>query len=513
MNEHDIRNDLVTKLELIEPGLTLIKAEYKLDNAHGAKGFIDILAKDRFGNRVIIELKRSNAAARQAIHEIFKYIALYKEQQRVAHSQIRCIIVSTDWHELLSPFSELHRSMHIQLEGVKIRVDDEGQVVDAEAVDPVEPSPPAKTFRSHHVFLYVDKEDRDRSIDKTINAFKESGGTAAFALAVDCDDGSDHVVYRHALYLVPVEITDDAEAAIRQKIFDEGGNDLSESGDLSFQVQERFGEDMILDVNADTYEIGYPEKFFGLFDLGWRATSARRFGNVPDEIAADDDEVLRWIAGVEGANSQQFEKVTSPRFHLDWNEAIEAIQYCLKGNEIWMKATEEFCNRVSKELPKATVSFQIFNPQNLAIAMFKLACRGDDRYIPDLEIVAWDEELRNAMILRGGLEWNGTSMPESVSQALHCEDFFIDFLLIVQQDSAWEFDSEILDAHGMQYYSSLMTVSGGERYGDGESQAKSNELVGRPADKQRLHLRDFCDSNPQYIDELVKEILSNSIGL
>lgn len=512
MNEHAIRDDLANKLELIEPGLTLIEKEYQLRNAHGSKGFIDILAKDRYGNRVIIELKRSNAAARHAIHEIFKYVALFKEQQRVSHSQLRCIIVSTEWRELLVPFSELHRSLHVQLEGFKIDVAHDGRVTAANIVTPVESSKPTKTFRSHHVFLYETKDGRDGSLEKTSREFSRSGGLGAFILPIDCVHGGKQVVYRYATYLVPAEISAKVEELIRQEIDDEGATEFYEPDELIFAIQERFGAEMIRAVNADTYEIGYPEKFSGLFELGWRVDSIQRIGSVPDAVAADDDQVIQWIAGVDGSNSQKFEKVTSPRFHLDWEESIEARRYCLRGNEAWLSSTDEFCKRVLKELPNAAVSFQVFNPQNLPIAIFKLACHGDDRYIPTLEVLAWDENSGKAMLLIGGIKWDGITKPTSVEQSLGGDGGFFEFLLAIQQSSAWEMDPKIMRSHGFHYFSDLLTTSNGEGFLCNSGVESSNQDLPSRADGI-LGLHQFIDKNSGYVDELASEFLCNSSGL
>ena len=63
ISEAQLRDQLAVNLGMLEKGLTLIETEHRLVNPIGAKGFVDILARDIFGNRVLIELKRSNAAA------------------------------------------------------------------------------------------------------------------------------------------------------------------------------------------------------------------------------------------------------------------------------------------------------------------------------------------------------------------------------------------------------------------------------------------------------------------
>ncbi|MEQ1829181.1 MAG: endonuclease NucS domain-containing protein, partial [Pirellula sp.] len=108
--ESDIRNNLANCLEKLEPGLELIAIEFPLPNLIGTRGFIDILARDRFNNRVIIELKRSDQAARQAIHELHKYVALLRMKEGLSHGTIRTMLVSTEWSELRVPFAEFKRS-------------------------------------------------------------------------------------------------------------------------------------------------------------------------------------------------------------------------------------------------------------------------------------------------------------------------------------------------------------------------------------------------------------------
>jgi RecB family endonuclease NucS len=104
-NEAAIRDELAKRLELIEPGLTLVKTNFPLPNAHGTRGFLDILARDTTGMLVVIEIKRSDSTAREAIHEVLKYVELLRRERGMANDRLRAIIVSTTWRELLVPFS------------------------------------------------------------------------------------------------------------------------------------------------------------------------------------------------------------------------------------------------------------------------------------------------------------------------------------------------------------------------------------------------------------------------
>ena len=103
MNEDAIRDQIAANLDLVEPGLTLIRTEYPLPNAHGTKGRIDVLARDRFGNFLVIEVKRTNQAARQAIHELLKYASLLVAEEGCRLSQVRCCLASVEWKELQVP--------------------------------------------------------------------------------------------------------------------------------------------------------------------------------------------------------------------------------------------------------------------------------------------------------------------------------------------------------------------------------------------------------------------------
>ncbi|MEV6537097.1 endonuclease NucS domain-containing protein [Streptomyces sp. NPDC051639] len=62
--ENVLRNALVQNLELIELGLRPVQfEEYPLPNAHGTRGSIDILARDRHQMWVVIETSTPSFSA------------------------------------------------------------------------------------------------------------------------------------------------------------------------------------------------------------------------------------------------------------------------------------------------------------------------------------------------------------------------------------------------------------------------------------------------------------------
>ena len=102
MTENDIQKNLYEYLNLYFPDLAPIDKEnhVKYDKKYC---FIDILAKDKNNNFVIIELKKSDAAAREAIHEVIKYTEFVKKTYAVNDDEIKLIIMSTEWKELINP--------------------------------------------------------------------------------------------------------------------------------------------------------------------------------------------------------------------------------------------------------------------------------------------------------------------------------------------------------------------------------------------------------------------------
>lgn len=134
-DENGLRDELARDLSIIEPGLVRIRTNYPIESAKGASGAVDILAKDRHGSFVIIEVKRSDAVARQALHELSKYLAAFMTSMGVDQHKLRCFVVSTLWHELDVPLSFFASTVNVNVKGFEVTAVD-GKIKVVERVLP-----------------------------------------------------------------------------------------------------------------------------------------------------------------------------------------------------------------------------------------------------------------------------------------------------------------------------------------------------------------------------------------
>jgi hypothetical protein len=200
--ERAIREKLASDLTVLEDRITLVKREYPLPNAHGTRGYIDILARDRFGNFVVVELKRSNHAASRALHELFKYAGLLAREKGLDRFAVRCMLVSTDWDELRVPFSLLLTTFPYDTVGLVIDVDDAGAVVSVETMEPLEEVEPLGVTPVHHLYFFKAADAREAAWSDISAILSGVGSPDHVALAIDRQLPFDG--WTHALYLVVV---------------------------------------------------------------------------------------------------------------------------------------------------------------------------------------------------------------------------------------------------------------------------------------------------------------------
>ncbi|MFT3837947.1 MAG: endonuclease NucS [Myxococcaceae bacterium] len=384
--EARIRDHLARNLDLIEPGLTLIEAEFKLPNPAGAKGFIDILARDRLGHLVVIELKRSDEAARAALHELHKYLALLRGAHGVEPHQVRCMVCSTHWHELLVPFSEYARTVEYPVEGRQIELDREGVPVGLRAVQLLPEQQGIELSTNHVIMLYEAPGAERQVLASQLIAEKLRGlGVADFVLVrLSKESNAARQAATHAVYVAIGRLSDSEKVRLGpvlglDTIDDEADADESPFEDARWRWEDAVIERATIDVPRDQFEIGYPEKLMQILnDQNWKVDGLERSGRFRSDALLPDRELLASLQGLRGENSVFYTFVASPRYRASWETAKANAARGLYGNREFDSVFRWFM-RETESRPDASVSGFVFNPQNIVLGIWQWVTKNDVR--------------------------------------------------------------------------------------------------------------------------------------
>lgn len=436
-----IRDALSTRLEMLEPGLQLLDIEKYFPNPQGTRGFIDLLAKDQHGKYVLIELKRSDASSRQALHEVLKYVEAIKLNLSLRDAEIRIFIVSTEWKELLVPFSSFVKRTTIEVVGISLEIDSDSIPIAAQQVAPLDLTED-RLFAPWHVLnLYENKSSMEaglisyeascakKGIDNyvlivmtpTAEFNKNSVNAIAAALA---RIGSDIALrerinavtpkYQYIIYFACLQLSEElCWAAIRQGVeqddldeFEEYVSDMDAVARLCSLHEEAY--EAKPKVTRDYHEIGYPAKFGNklLDDEQWSIQEIRRYGTLKANGALADDAIVADLRGADGNNKKKYHKRFNSTSKSELAEVRQGVQRCLKDNPLWRNQLIRVLDDYSQERSlDATLS--VFNPANFCLALFLYRTKEDGhRYIPGYSLLFESNGEKTAYIF-GSMVTNG----------------------------------------------------------------------------------------------------------
>jgi hypothetical protein len=408
VHENDLRDQLAGRLDMLEPGFQLVATNHPLPNAHGTRGFVDILARDRHGATVVIELKRSNSTAREALHEVAKYVELLNREQGLPASSLRAMIVSTQWSELLAPFSRLVSTWSHSLHGVRLALnEDETRIVRAEPVMPLPAARERGLTPEHHLFFFRSPGQRDAAWMELLQRAAEVAGDDLIGVdfdhavpasvpgpyllylalgRVDPEDVRTALLHRYASYIAE-EDYDDRETCLRARVLAHILKDIGVPG---------------------TQETGSPEVIASLVTAPlWHRGQLRRSGIfLRQQQLRSDEELLAELAGWAGLSQTSFAGSASPAIASHWQGFLQHLQRCLVGNDAWSRVVPAWLAEVAEDLPDSDVRIGVFNPCDLLAALLGGWPDRVDRLLPHLtaEVTVNGRLCRS---LHGMLSWDG----------------------------------------------------------------------------------------------------------
>ena len=398
--EDRIRDHLAAHLDILEKGLTLVRAEYVLNNPLGAGGKIDIVARDEFAHVVIIEIKRSDQSARQALHEMHKYTALFRGEQGLDDTKMRVFVVSTSWHELLVPLSDCAETFLCPVSGFRIDVKGDGTVLRADAVSLLPKSQAIQFSRVHSLFLFETVNECDTAYPILLRAIKAAGVEDFVVFRLDYRGDDSHVAFPVCLYIVissPLLNMSPAEAqALKQRI---AWDDSLDEPDENFLVAI---SGAMVDAVRDT-EVGCPEKLSTLTS-SWSVSVSKRAGRLePRRSILSDDEVLRLATATEGGGDVYLAKLTSPRFPGEWKRLVANLETALQGMRHWKAVAKLLLKEIRAGSPIARVSVVAYNPTDLMMSLYEIAASEDFSKCPSLEILVADDQKNHLRVITSEL--------------------------------------------------------------------------------------------------------------
>ncbi|MFH7024023.1 MAG: endonuclease NucS domain-containing protein [Heteroscytonema crispum UTEX LB 1556] len=464
--EAKIRDYLVNNLHLIEDGLKAIKTEFKLPNICGSDASIDIIAKDKFGLIVIIEIKKSNSSAKTALHQLYKYVALIKGNLKITEKDLRCILISTDWHELIVPFSDFVRTVKYPVDGYSLYLDSKSTPYEAKKVKLTPEIEENNICLKYQIFTFRNQRTRDYTLSKLDAILLEEIGIENYYILSMCYEGENKNVYDTYPFIQCLVIDElkihEKEAIIKKTYYLKKNNENNIQNSwipkkyLKEQEEWEFEELVLCEISrkfAHLYEETQtisPEEF-AILQKSWKVQNIYRHGRLASsesKTLINDEDLLKTIMGFKGGNAEIFFSILKPSFQLAWNNAIQKIQYCLSGNEVWQTGLEWFLNKIKDEYQEANVSVLIYNPCNILLSL------SSSDFYPILEVVVDDLLNNKVIILTGFIEWNRKTYTQDLKNIIEFASTIASLpyhLFAIQGKNIEEFEYLVMCKHGLEY--------------------------------------------------------------
>ncbi|ARL10622.1 endonuclease NucS domain-containing protein [Burkholderia pseudomallei] len=423
MTEAELRDYIAGNIEVLESGLVMLDKEKYIPNELGTRGFIDLYARDAHGHHVLIELKRSDASSREAIHEVHKYVEGVKQYLGVRDEEIRVIVASTEWRELLVPFSRFAADSKLSLLGLKLEIFISPHRVTASLVQLLPMNQGRFIAPWHDVNWYLSRE----SLDEGIKSIEES---------CKVKNIQNYVI---VVLQPPEPIVSEHQASmwnVLGQIAVMNGEERSTSSLPTYEFIAYFAmqlnheecirvlehdpdqldevRETIVDMDAeeslkylyesvgtveprsvqDHYEIGYPAKFSKfLNDIGCNVNAVIRHGVFKRNTLLSDDSILSELRGEDGSTGQRFKRTVSVSHKAHMSTVRGDIKSCLVQNPVWQSHLMRALDEIEAEFPDAEIDVSIFNPAAGIMTLYLVISREDGiLYLPSFSLIVRNPE-------------------------------------------------------------------------------------------------------------------------
>lgn len=511
--EDEIRDYLADHLDLIEPGLTLVEKEKYLPNDKGAAGFVDIFAQAASGQLVVIEIKKTDSAAREAIHELSKYAALLKTERLIKDTEYRLIVLSVSWRELLVPFSEFVNATRYECSGREIVIGPNGLPIGTNSIGVLPPILTRRISPRHFIWEFT-QERRARDAIPTIKRYMEEVGLEDFLiLLVPLKSpvmGITHLVYfaqqEKSLgdYLSIIERRFSKEAIEEFQAWLDGFPELSdklgEAADKAWESPDA-NDPFYAQLKADGSQISHPEKA-NYWLVPEKATGIEifRFGRFVDPSLADQT-ILDELKGTGGGSFYRADAAARISSKPEMDALLATSDDLFFFNPTWRTAIRDLC-AYAQGTAASEVRFRAFSNDDVLSTLAGLAI-GHAGFVPGFELEVARGSTKEQFV--GMIEWNGNA-PRPLSEIIEdhfCGDEF-GYFMHRHFGSNRGINDDLLPALGLAYVVCRLGPEGDAF----KMRIQGNSIVDVRGAATRS-LSDFLESNEDFVGELVNLFLAH----
>lgn len=455
-HEHEIRDLLAKDLEILEPGLKPVDTEHHVPNSRGTRGFIDILARDRHGMWVVLELKRSDSTARQALHEVAKYTELLSGEMGIRADQVRSIIVSTTWNELLTPASNLARSWEYDLRGYELIVDRQGRLSRAEPVEFLAAPADHSLTPVHCMDFYRTPGGRDDGWRRVVQYAEQIGAYDIAAVDFDYVGPPGQVLGDYALYFAIGTMNPEDIALHDGPISGVEGDEPPEEQPPDAQghpLEYRALCHICNKVWPVTRESVSPDRFTSIKnDPTWQKSAVRRAGIYKRGTAIQDDDIVQDMSGNHGGARVRFTGSANPRIRSQWEAFVWNVTESLAGNAPWTQLMRFWFEEVSRHPTDSDVLVHVYNPCDLIQTLvYGLSSPGAlVNYAPSVLGFALRKDAVSKGVL-GNLYWDGNAVPDLLARVRLVYPHPHVYLAHRFAGDVWDVDQDLVSLLGLRY--------------------------------------------------------------
>jgi hypothetical protein len=504
--EEKIRDKLAKDLSIFEGNLKLIEKESFLPNDLGTRGFVDILAKDNLGRFVMIELKRSKAASRETLHEILKYIEGIKENKSLKSDELSAVIVSTEWEELLIPFSSFVSEVSYSVTGYHLKVDDELNPLSASKVIPLLLNNERLLSDQHTIRLYTSKRNLNKGIKSHKDCFakKQISDYVLLVLQAPPEFQEQNILatmqglqdiasqfgtepqlamddlrnkmpdFRYMVYSAVQILSNEkyweilkGDPSTLEEVKEYSEN--WEEEELSASLHEYAIENCKPTPYQQHIEISCPAKLSTklLEKEGWKIISVIRSGRLQDNELLTDEAIIGELKGEGGSNKQTYSKDFDSRNSKSFDQISKDVKKCLSDNDIWLTGILRAISDIKQLAGKLefTGRIHIYNPSNTLLSIYQIVNSQHPveamRWVPTYYINIEGKKVKKSYLGCLVKNQNRKSLNEVIDRFYNGD---VSGLLLTLTWGGYESrDPEISQSYGLEYSNFLCVIEGKKR--------------------------------------------------